>query len=134
MRAIDAQSRSPLRGVLYALILSVIAFASACRTTNENLRVRMESYDPAERIRALTAAARQDRVDLIPAMVDRLDDDDIAVRMFAILSLEKLTGTRRGYAYYDPAYKRRAAIEAWRRYVTESAQAEADVSTALAKP
>ncbi len=79
------------------------------------------SFRAEERILAARRAAEiQDR-HAIPLLVDRLEDDDAAVRMFSILALEKLTGTRLGYEYRDGAPERTRAVERWRRYVAEEA-------------
>jgi 23S rRNA A2030 N6-methylase RlmJ len=42
-----------------------------------------------------------------------LGSDDPAVRLYAIVALEKITGERRGYSPYDPPYEREQAIERW---------------------
>jgi hypothetical protein len=54
-----------------------------------------------------------------------LEDEDEAVRFYAILALEKLTGTRRGYRYGDPVDLRRRAIERWRMYAAAGSTADA---------
>jgi hypothetical protein len=49
--------------------------------------------------------------------VDRLEDEDAAVRFFAIIALERITGRRFGYEYSQPSRERAAAIVRWRDYV-----------------
>ncbi len=98
-----------------------LAAAGACAPSAAILRQRLESHDAAVRIRALGAVVRRGEPELVPAVVDRLDDHDPAVRMYAILTLEKLTGTRLGYRYYAPSDKRRAAVAAWRRFLADQA-------------
>ena len=109
------------------LVVLMTVFApivvGGCASRRGDLRTRMEAYDPAERIRAIRLAGDGDRTELVPALVDRLDDEDPAVRMYAIVALEKLTGERRGYRYYDAPHVRRRCVEAWRAYVTERAMA-----------
>jgi len=64
---------------------------------------------------------------VIELLVGRLDDEDDAVRFFAIIALEKMCGTRMGYEYHDPPYVRSRAIAAWRRYLIQKAKvADAD--------
>lgn len=75
------------------------------------------SSRPEERSAAAKHAARIGDRDVIGLLVDRLEDEDAAVRFYAILALEKLTGTRRGYAYYHPESQRYRAVQSWRRYV-----------------
>ena len=79
----------------------------------------LNSQRPEERILAAKHAAQIGDRDVIGILVDRLEDDDEAVRMFAILALEKLTGTRHGYDYSDDQMNRGRAVQRWRRYVSE---------------
>lgn len=105
------------------VMLTLIGMAlgcGACADSAQSLRRRLESFDPAVRVRAVMIVAEKGLTSLIPALVDRLDDEDSAVRLYTILALEKLTGQRLGYAYAAPRVQRRAAIENWRRYVHDS--------------
>ncbi|GMV98585.1 MAG: HEAT repeat domain-containing protein [Phycisphaerae bacterium] len=77
------------------------------------------SERPEERVAAIKHAARVGDQSAVPLLVDRLEDDDEAVRFYAILALEKLTGTRRGYDYGGPETQRWRAVEQWRRYLRE---------------
>ena len=113
-----------LRLLAWTTPVLAIALCGACAPSSDELRVRLESYDPAARIRAIATVAEHQLVELIPALVDRLDDEDPAVRFSAILALEDLTGTRLGYSYAAPRPQRRAATDAWRRYVADRAEAE----------
>jgi len=53
-----------------------------------------------------------------PKMVAALDDDDPAVRFYAIQGLRRLTGDDFGYHYYDDEQARAPAVRRWRRWVT----------------
>ena len=104
---------------------------AGCRPTAVGGPVSLEAADPADRIRAIVATVRQADADpraAAPALVDRLEDEDEAVRLFAIAALARLTGTRRGYAAYEPANRRRAAVERWREYLANSAFDDAGAS------
>ena len=83
------------------------------------------SVDARRRVLAIRAAAQRHDLSAIPLLVDRLEDEDEAVRMFAILALEKLTGTRNGYVYYMPPDAQLSAIRRWRTFVRERAVAAA---------
>jgi hypothetical protein len=101
---------------------------------------RLESGDPGQRIRGIvdltnratqTSLPLMDRprpADLIPRLVDRLEDEDEAVRFYAILGLERLTGTRLGYRYSGSVVQRRAAVERWRAFVAGAAEESASAS------
>lgn len=56
-------------------------------------------------------------------LVARLEDEDDAVRFFAILALDRMTGTRLGYSYHAPEDQRLRAVQAWRRYLAQQAGA-----------
>jgi hypothetical protein len=82
--------------------------ALGCLPRAQSLRQRLEAYDPRGRIHAAGAIAEAGAVDEVPALIDRLDDEDVAVRLAAISALETLTATRLGYTAWAPA--RRTSI------------------------
>jgi len=82
------------------------------------------SFLPEERILAAKHAAEIHDRGAIPLLVDRLEDDDPAVRLFTILALEKLTGTRLGYDYSSDDFQRARAAQRWRRYLAEQAASQ----------
>ena len=88
----------------------------------------MNSRDPGERIHAIVEAGERGRQEAVPLLVDRLEDEDEAVRFFAIQSLERITGESRGYRYYDPPGLRARAVRRWRSWV----QARAGAATSQA--
>ncbi|MCP4247263.1 MAG: hypothetical protein GY778_09470 [bacterium] len=83
--------------------------------------VRFESSDPADRIRAIRQFADEpagtSRSTATVALVDRLDDEDAAVRFYALAALARLTGRRFGYRPFDPPEIRRIAVDRWRVYL-----------------
>jgi len=74
-----------------------------------------DSPNPASRLYAITRAGREKDRSAIPHLIEALDSDDQAVRMYAINALERITGTRRGYRFYDPPARRHRAIQRWVR-------------------
>jgi hypothetical protein len=87
------------------------------------------SERPEERTLAVKHAAETRDRSAIPTLVDRLEDEDEAVRFYAILALERLTGTRLGYDYRSPETQRRQAVERWRQYARESTATTAPATT-----
>ena len=79
----------------------------------------MLSENSTERASAIKHAAEIQDSSVINILVDRLEDEDEAVRLFAILALEKLTGHRQGYEYHAPESDRWRAVQRWRRYLAE---------------
>ncbi len=79
--------------------------------------LRLDSDDPAVRVPAIKASGDAKRQKDVPALVDYLGSEDPVVRMFAIDSLEKLTGVTLGYRYYEDDFERSQAIARWREYL-----------------
>lgn len=77
---------------------------------------KFTDHDPSVRLWAVHHAGDTKDQAAVPYLIDRLSDSDKTVRLFAIMALEKITGTRRGYVVYAPAEEREKAIEEWRRW------------------
>src|SRR5690606_40005668 len=60
-----------------------------------------DSPEPAARLAAITRAAEQRDETATPKLIEMLTSDDPVVRMAAIRTLERLTGTTMGYPYAD---------------------------------
>ncbi len=72
-----------------------------------------ESENPASKLYAIRQAGGQHDKTRIPQLIEQLNSDDPAVRMYAIIALEKLTGDRLQYDPYAPAHQRDAAVRRW---------------------
>ncbi|MBN2562574.1 MAG: HEAT repeat domain-containing protein [Phycisphaerae bacterium] len=83
----------------------------------------IHSDDPDERILGICEAAKAKDRRAVPLLVDRLEDEDDAVRFYAIGALDRITGKRLGYDYAEPLSDRAKAVERWRRYVRDSGRA-----------
>lgn len=78
--------------------------------------------DAPDRIPALVRQAdprHADGQDGIDTLIHALDDDDPAVRLFAVQALRERTGQHFGYRYYDSAERRRPAIRRWRGWLND---------------
>lgn len=64
------------------------------------------------------AAIKKDR-SALPALVAELDNDDPAVRLFAIQALEKFAGERFGYEYYLDEDQRKPALAKWQEWLKQ---------------
>ncbi len=73
----------------------------------------MESANPDERATAIVHAAQREDRPAIPDLIEGLDSDDLAVRLFAIQTLEKMTGQRFGYEVNSLEVARSMAVERW---------------------
>jgi len=74
----------------------------------------LEAEDPAVRIQAILWAGENQVKAAVPLLVDRLEEQDPAVRFYAIQALRRITGTDRGYDYKADPAQRRAAVNRWR--------------------
>lgn len=108
------------RWVRFAVAAAVVTTAPACRTEGPRPTNPIQSRFTAERIAAARSAALRGETHRVAHLVDRLEDEDPAVRFASLLALERLTGQRMGYHYGDPPERRAEAVARWRRYVAES--------------
>jgi len=109
-------SLAPTRITIMFLLFVFPLAISACAAP-AFLQSDIQSEDPANRILAIRAAAEARDTQSVPLLVDRLEDEDRAVRFFTILALDKITGHRFGYDYAMPDVDRRKAVEKWRAYI-----------------
>ncbi|MEE9296402.1 MAG: HEAT repeat domain-containing protein [Phycisphaerae bacterium] len=89
----------------------------------------MQSVEAAVRIRAIQRAALEGDSSALPHLVDRLEDEDPAVRFTAIIALERITGERFGYGYGASIERRALATARWRTFLVERVRAEAEEGT-----
>lgn len=89
-------------------------------------RQQLQSEDPLRRIDGAIAAARAQDRSALPLLVDRLQDDDVAVRMYAIMALEKIEGTSLGYKFWAGEVDRARMSHRWRNHLKDKHQGPAD--------
>ena len=119
--------------ILWPVLVTGCLGVVGCAGARQGAVRQLESPDPSERILAIIELAERsdDRISgggpagrgsVVPLLVDRLEDEDEGVRFFAIVALEKLTGTRMGYRYSDPDHLRRDAVQRWRTLMAVQAR------------
>lgn len=94
----------------------------------------LQSRNPVTRARTAVAIAEARDLTGVPALVSSLEDDDPAVRMYAILALHQLVGEDFGYRYYSPESERLSAVEAWRQALREGRVAGTGPAPASSAP
>jgi HEAT repeat protein len=112
--------------VVFFLALLTAISVSGCRSGMMAIqadRSEIQSADPAIRVRAIIHATRAKDMGAVPLIVDRLEDDDEAVRFVAIKSLKELTENDLGYCEGDPPYVRAQAVDRWRKWLKENTKA-----------
>ncbi len=100
------------------MIVNSVATPS-CATRVPRLPDAFTDEAPATRARAIIRVYESTDATYLSNLVDCLDDEDAAVRLLAILTLEKLTGKRLDYDYAAPRANRREAVKAWRNYMAD---------------
>jgi hypothetical protein len=98
------------------MLMAALASCAAMRA-DRSAFTSAESSDRAKAI--LSAGERNDRV-AIPLIIDRLDDDDVAVRSIAIQTLHRMTGQDFGYRTFDNVDERSKAVQRWRAWLKDS--------------
>jgi hypothetical protein len=93
---------------LAAVLAAGSMLGGGCSITSKSVHDGLQSDDPA--------ANRKDR-QAVPLLVDRLSDSDDSVRFAAINALVRITGTDRGYRFYQPLGERAAAVGRWRQWL-----------------
>ena len=79
---------------------------------------------PNKRLDAIVGAASEADDTSLRALVGQLESTDPAARLLAIQALERRTGEDLGYDHAAPPWKRRAAVDRWKRYADGLGQAE----------
>lgn len=104
--------KRPVKGLILTMLCAgTMMILGGC--TPPASKGDFESPDPAAKLYAVTRAGQEHNAARIPQLIEQLGSDDPAVRMYAILALEKITGERLGYVYYDPPNRRTEAIDRW---------------------
>jgi HEAT repeat protein len=78
--------------------------------------------DPSFKIPAIKQAAETHDIRAIPQLIESLDDDDPAVRFYAIEALKRLTGETFGYRFYEDESQRRIAVGKWKDWLEKHPQ------------
>lgn len=89
-----------------------------------------ESDNPATVLYAIQQAGQQRDRTQLPHLVEALENDDPAVRMMAIVALEKITGQRLGYQPYETTANRAPAVTRWQTLVRGELTAALDAPPA----
>ncbi len=112
----------PLRSLAIPAFWVGLLATAGCGPGRTPYPEALQSQRPQERAAAAKRAAELGDREVIGLLVDRLEDPDEAVRFYAILALEKLTGTRRGYDYRAGETDRWRAVQQWRRHLASGGE------------
>lgn len=105
------------RVILWTAVVTLLTGPTGC--ARPGWRQQLQSEDPLQRIDGAVSAAKADDRTAVPLLIDRLEDDDEAVRMYAILSLQRIAGTTLGYKYWADPVDRTHMAQRWRDYAKD---------------
>ena len=103
-------------GVWRGLLMSAAIAAGGCSPPESRY---IGAVDPLGNIPAIQKAGDTHDRTAIPALVGQLNDDDPAIRFYAIGALTKITGQTLDYHYYETADQRRPAVERWKQWLKQ---------------
>jgi len=96
----------------HLLLLGTLPLAGCLPSQQHPAKANLRAADTPSRVPAIVDAAETDDPPLAE-LVHALSDDDPAVRLFAIQSLQRRTGQTLDYRYYESDEKRQPAINRW---------------------
>ena len=79
--------------------------------------VSLKSDEAAGRIPAMQQAAKRKDKSAYPDLIANLNDDDPAVRFYAIESLRRMTGQTLGYRYFEDETHRQESVQRWKDWL-----------------
>lgn len=109
-----------MKPLLAIAVSAILLSLSACAPPPASAG-GFHSPDPASRLYAIQHAGEAGDRDAVPYLVESLESDDPAERMWAIHALEKLTGERKGYNPYNSLLDREQAVQRWRAWLESEA-------------
>lgn len=101
---------------------ALLLIGGAC-SSRSDVRRQLGAPNPLDRAVAAVEVAEERDPQAVHRLVDLLEDSSAAVRMYAILALERLTGSDYGYEYYADPAERAAAVNRWREALRAGAVA-----------
>ena len=108
---------------LWAALGLLVGFCGLAGCTAPRPAPNIADADPTVKIAGIRqAVARKDRAAL-PALVEQLDSDDPAVRLYALGALERFAGERFGYECYFDEEQRKPSLARWREWLKEQTDA-----------
>jgi hypothetical protein len=84
--------------------------------------------DPSVKIPAYKKAVRKHDKAAIRQLVKDLENDDPAVRLYAIHALQEMTGETFGYRYFETDEQRKPAVRKWQQWLKAGEKAPGEKS------
>jgi hypothetical protein len=128
-RSVDlaAARRVAARGwVAPAVALGVAFCIPSCTAPRPPLVVT--DPDPSVKIPAYKKAVRKHDKAAIRQLVKDLENDDPAIRLYAIHALQEMTGETFGYRYFETDEQRKPAVRKWQQWLKAGEKAPGENS------
>lgn len=90
--------------------------------------------DPAVKIPAIQKAVREKDLRVARQLIKDLENDDPAVRFYAVEGLHRLTKQNFGYRYYDDDDRRAPALKKWQQWLQDQERAHQAAHPATTQP
>ncbi len=118
-------------GVVGALCVAGVGWAGCSAPARQ---ATFDSDDPAERSLAIGRVAREGGGDpqRLRDVIEQLESQDPATRLFAIRTLEKFSGDALGYEHEAPRVERDEAVQRWLTWYVERENANKPVNPIIA--
>jgi hypothetical protein len=112
---------SPKTGFMLPLALAFVGLGCTAPESSPNIA------DPETAVKIAGIRQAVDHKDrrALPALVAELNNDDPAVRLFAIEALEKFAGERFGYEYYLDEEQRKPFLAKWQEWLKQQKDVQA---------
>ncbi len=104
---------------ILCVTVAAAALASGCGgifSPKPSMYQQLQSDQTEDRIDGIRAAGESRDPKAVPLLIDRLEDDDPGVRLFAIQALQRITGKTLGYQYFAAEHDRCEAVARWRHW------------------
>ena len=107
--------RSTWLGCPLVVLALAISLGTGCSLAPKSFR---KLTDPAPIVRARSVGLGENlpSAQVIPRLIDRLEDEDRVVRLAAFEELKKETGQTLGYVPWAPDAERAVAVARWREW------------------
>src|SRR4051812_21874264 len=102
-----------------ALAGNLLLFVLAAGCTAPRGPIVVTDPDPSIKVLAIERAVGSRDMSVTPQLVADLNNDDPAIRMYAIGGLQRLTGQTFGYRYFDDEDQRKPALKKWQQWLSE---------------
>ena len=98
------------------IIILIIMLLSGCLQTSHPISLAdLENPNPVMRIKAVKWVGENKNSQTVPKLLELSQDEDQAVRFYAIIALRNITQTDLGFDYQADARRRAEAVNQWKK-------------------